>query len=131
MTGVSKSAWRRIGAWIALVGMVVALILPLVPRAALAEAAGLDATVICTPQGFKVVATDHDGQALADQEVSGIHCPLCTGPGGGWVLPAPLPMPFRLPLVSTRLLTVVSQIDLPAPLDTAGAPQAPRPPPVL
>ncbi len=130
MTGDWTSGLRRAGAWIALVGMLVALVLPLVPRASLAAAAGLDATVICTPYGIKVVALDQDGKATPDQS-GGVHCPLCVGPGGGWAMPAPLPLPFRLPLVSTRLLAVLAPADLPPPLDIGGAPNAPRPPPVL
>lgn len=131
MTGVRTSELQRAGAWIALVCMLVALVLPLVPRAALAAAAGIEATVICTPYGIKVVSADNDGQAPPDQAVGAAHCPLCIGPGGGWVMPAPLPLPFRLPLVSTRLLVVVALADLPRPLDAAGKPNAPRPPPAL
>ncbi len=129
MAGIVASGMRRTGAWIALAAMLVALILPLVPRDALAAAAGIEATVICTPYGIKVVAADHEGQALPDPGDGSVHCPLCVGPGGGWVLPAATPLPFRLPLAGTRLLAQVVRAEPPVRLDLAAAPNAPRPPP--
>lgn len=122
---------RRIGGWIALIGMLVALILPLVPRDALAAVVGIEAAVICTPQGIKVVAADAHGQALPDQTAGGIHCPLCVGSGGGWILPAATPLPFRLPIVGMRLLALAIHAEPPVRLDEAAAPNAPRPPPAL
>lgn len=122
--------WRT-GAWIALVGMLVALVLPFMPRAALASALGVEGIVICTPYGIKVIDSDQTDSSLPDQPAGGVHCPLCIGQGGGWVLPAPLPMPFRLPLLSARLLAFFAAPDLPLAVDTASAPNAPRPPPIL
>ncbi len=129
--GDRTSRLRRTGAWIALVGMLMALVLPFMPRAALASALGVEGIVICTPYGIKIIDSGQSDSSLPDQAAGGVHCPLCIGQGDGWVLPVPLPMPFRLPLVSARLLAFLADLDLPLTVDTASAPNAPRPPPVL
>lgn len=131
MTGDRASLLRRSGAWLALVGMLVVLVLPLIPRPALASALGVEGTVICTPYGIKVVDGSQADSSVPDQAGGGVHCPLCIGPGGGWILPTPLPMPFRLPLVSTRLIAFFADIDPVPAIDTARSPNAPRPPPAL
>ncbi len=131
MMGDRVSRLRRAGAWIALFGMLVAMVLPFMPRAALASALGGEGIVICTPYGIKVVDGGQSDSSLPDRSAGGVHCPLCIGQAGGWVLPTPVPMPFRLPLASTRLIAFFADLDPTIAVDTARSPNAPRPPPAL
>ncbi len=131
MAGDRTSRLRRVGAWLALVAVLVATFLPVLPRAALASALGVEATVICTPYGIKIIDGGQAEPSLPDQSAGGVHCPLCTAREGGWLLPEPVPMPFRLPIVSTRLIVFFADVGAVVALDTARSPNAPRPPPVL
>jgi hypothetical protein len=96
----TRRTTRRFAAWLALVGMAAAVLLPTLSHARAfwtPAPDGGDYAEVCTPLGMKLVSLA-DGRALPDDAGAHFeHCPCCGAGLGAFALPPVVP---ALPVLS-------------------------------
>ncbi|HZX26075.1 MAG TPA: DUF2946 family protein [Telluria sp.] len=116
---------RRQTAWIAILAVLLASLLPYVQLAQRAGADGFPLAQICTAGGAKLLPSGAPGVPATDHHAQ--HCSLCWTPGG-----AGLPPSGPLVLAAAGLHRAAAAPAAPAPATAAAwSPAQPRAPPAL